>query len=85
MLTDASVIHIVRACWRVSRPTGLNAWFRVIVEHGTGKSFTQADNADWPAITCPILEALFRPRRRDTRLKNLCNPAEAGSPRRRYA
>jgi hypothetical protein len=31
----------------------------MIVEQGTGKSFKRADNAHWPTVTRPILEAFF--------------------------
>jgi hypothetical protein len=40
----------------------LNPWFRQIVEHGTGKSFRQEDNEDWPSAARPILEAFFHAR-----------------------
>lgn len=40
----------------------LNRWFREIVEQGTGKTFTPADNADWTRVTRPIVEAFFHAR-----------------------
>ena len=40
----------------------LNPWFKSIVEQGTGKVFKPADNADWTAVTRPILEAFFHAR-----------------------
>ncbi len=40
----------------------LNPWFLQIVEAGTGKQFTPADNADWPRVTRPIVEAFFHAR-----------------------
>ena len=40
----------------------LNRWFRDIIDQGTGKVFTPADNADWTAVTRPIVEAFFHAR-----------------------
>jgi hypothetical protein len=40
----------------------LNPWFIQIVESGTGKSFKLEDNARWPEVTRPILEAFFHAR-----------------------
>jgi hypothetical protein len=40
----------------------LNPWFLQIVEEGTGRQFTPADNADWPLVTRPIVEAFFHAR-----------------------
>ncbi len=40
----------------------LNPWFVGIVQSGTGKEFTQADNARWTEVTRPILEAFFHAR-----------------------
>ena len=51
--------RIVRVLESLAPDRPLNLWFRLIVEQGTGKSFKQSDNADWPAVTRPILEAFF--------------------------
>jgi hypothetical protein len=40
----------------------LNQWFMQIVGEGTAKEFTQSDNANWLAVTRPILEAFFHAR-----------------------
>jgi hypothetical protein len=40
----------------------LNPWFIQIVESGTGKSFKLEDNARWPEVTRPIVEAFFHAR-----------------------
>ena len=40
----------------------LNPWFRAIIEDGTQKTFTPADNQEWLSITRPILEAFFHAR-----------------------
>jgi hypothetical protein len=40
----------------------LNKWFTEIVKQGTGKTFTLKDNANWTAITRPMLEAFFHAR-----------------------
>ena len=55
-------IRIVRALESLAHDRPLNPWFRLIVEQGTGKSFKPADNADWTAVTRPILEAFFHAR-----------------------
>jgi hypothetical protein len=40
----------------------LNSWFLEIVEAGTCRKFEPQDNARWPAVTRPILEAFFHAR-----------------------
>ncbi len=40
-------------------PPILNPWFMEIVLRGTGKEFEAAHNADWAAVTRPIVEAFF--------------------------
>lgn len=40
----------------------LNRWFTEIVQSGTGKTFQLEDNACWPEVTRPILEAFFHAR-----------------------
>ena len=40
----------------------LNSWFMNIVDQGTGKEFRPEDNANWLAVTRPILEAYFHAR-----------------------
>jgi hypothetical protein len=40
----------------------LNPWFVQIVESGTGKEFQSEDNARWPEVTRPIVEAFFHAR-----------------------
>ena len=53
------IVHVLESL-APERP--LNLWFRQIVEQGTGKSFGQEDNKDWPRATRPILEAFFHAR-----------------------
>ena len=59
---QSETVRIVRVVESLAPDRSLNPWFRLIVEQGTGKSFTQSDNADWPAVTRPILEAFFHAR-----------------------
>lgn len=40
----------------------LHPWFVQIVQAGTGKTFRPEDNARWPEVTRPILEAFFHAR-----------------------
>jgi hypothetical protein len=40
----------------------LNRWFLEIVDQGTGRVFSNDQNADWPRHTRPILEAFFHAR-----------------------
>jgi hypothetical protein len=37
----------------------LNAWFRTIVDEGTGKAFEPEHNQRWLEVTRPIVEAFF--------------------------
>ena len=39
-----------------------NPWFMQIIKEGTGKTFAQEDNQNWPAVTRPIIEAFFHAR-----------------------
>lgn len=55
-------MRIVRVLESLAPDRPLNIWFRMIVDQGTGKSFRPADNADWPTVTRPILEAFFHTR-----------------------
>ena len=55
----ARIVHVLESL-APDRP--LNPWFRQIVEHGTGRSFRQEDNADWTRVTRPMLEAFFHAR-----------------------
>ena len=59
---QGETVRIVRGLESLAPDRPLNPWFRLIVEQGTGKSFTQADNADWTTVTRPILEAFFHAR-----------------------
>ena len=54
--------RIVRLLEELAPDRPLNAWFRQIVEEGTGKAFGPNDHADWVRITRPILEAFFHAR-----------------------
>lgn len=38
---------------------GLNEWFLLIVNEGTGKEFKIEDNMEWLKVTRPILEGFF--------------------------
>jgi hypothetical protein len=40
----------------------LNTWFDEIIREGTGKEFDPGDNANWTAVTRPMLEAFFHAR-----------------------
>jgi hypothetical protein len=53
---------IVRLLASLAPDRPLNPWFLQIVEDGTGKRFTPADNANWPGVTRPIVEAFFHAR-----------------------
>jgi len=57
-----TTVRIVRVLESLAPDRPLNPWFRMIVEHGTGKSFNPDDNADSPTVTRPILEAFFHTR-----------------------
>src|SRR5438093_1059244 len=57
-----TTVRIVRVLESLAPDRPFNAWFRMIVEQGTGKSFKPADNAHWPTVTRPILEAFFHAR-----------------------
>lgn len=59
---QGETMRIVRVLESLSPERPLNPWFRLIVEQGTGKSFTPAANADWTATTRPIVEAFFHAR-----------------------
>ncbi len=50
---------IVRMLQSFAPDRRLNPWFLQIVEAGTGKRFTQEDDAEWAPMTRPILEAFF--------------------------
>jgi hypothetical protein len=54
--------RIVRALESLAPDRPLNSWFRQIVEQGTGRTFRAEDNANWTAVTRPILEAFFHAR-----------------------
>jgi len=53
---------LVRLLASLAPDRPLNAWFLQIVQEGTGKQFMPADNADWPRVTRPIVEAFFHAR-----------------------
>lgn len=53
---------IVRWLASLAPDRTLNPWFLQIVEEGTGKQFTPADNADWPRVTRPIMKAFVHAR-----------------------
>jgi len=40
----------------------LNPWFCESVAQGTGRTFQDQDNANWTAVTRPMLEAFFHAR-----------------------
>ena len=46
-----TTVRIVRVLESLAPDRPLNPWFRMIVEHGTGKSFNPDDNADSPTVT----------------------------------
>jgi hypothetical protein len=64
----------------------LHAWFREIVDAGTGRRFTPDDNASWTRATRPILEAFFHARFfldmavRYARVEAPPNPLPSGYP-----
>lgn len=57
-----ATIEIVTRLQALAPDRPLNEWFMQIVHEGTGKEFTQSDNANWLAVTRPILEAFFHAR-----------------------
>lgn len=54
--------EIVRVLQELAPDQPLHRWFLEIVEQGTGRDFEVQHNADWTAITRPILEAFFHAR-----------------------
>ncbi|MFN9249300.1 MAG: hypothetical protein ACK6DS_19760, partial [Planctomycetota bacterium] len=52
-----TTIRIVELLQSVVPGRELNPWFSRIVQDGTGKQFTMADNARWLEATRPIVEA----------------------------
>ncbi|MFN6205505.1 MAG: hypothetical protein ACK49R_03575 [Planctomycetota bacterium] len=52
-----TTIRIVELLQSVVPGRELNPWFSRIVQDGTGKQFTMADNARWLVATRPIVEA----------------------------
>jgi hypothetical protein len=57
-----TTIEIVARLQALAPDRPLNEWFMRIVREGTGKAFSPSDNADWLAVTRPILEAFFHAR-----------------------
>jgi hypothetical protein len=55
-------LAIVAALEKLMPDRPLTAWFREIVEEGTGKSFTLEHNQRWTTETRPIVEAFFHAR-----------------------
>jgi hypothetical protein len=54
--------EIVRVLEELAPDRPLHRWFLEIVDAGTGKTFDPQHNADWTAVTRPILEAFFHAR-----------------------
>jgi hypothetical protein len=54
--------EIVRVLTELVPDRPLHRWFRDLVAAGTGKEFDPQHNADWTAVTRPILEAFFHAR-----------------------
>jgi hypothetical protein len=57
-----TTIDIVARLQALAPDRPLNQWFMQIVREGTGKEFGLSDNANWLAVTRPILEAFFHAR-----------------------
>jgi hypothetical protein len=57
-----TTIEIVSRLQALAPDRPLNHWFMQIIREGTGKEFRQSDNANWVAVTRPILEAFFHAR-----------------------
>jgi len=54
--------QIVVALQSLAPERNLNREFSDIIREGTGKVFSLEDNANWPAVTRPIVEAFFHAR-----------------------
>jgi len=59
---QAETLHIVRVLESLALDRPLNPWFCEIVGQGTGRTFQDQDNANWTAVTRPMLEAFFHAR-----------------------
>lgn len=57
-----TTVEIVARLQALAPERPLNEWFLEIVHAGTGKEFTTSDNANWLAVTRPIVEAFFHAR-----------------------
>ncbi len=55
-------LQIVEALEDVNPKSGINPWFRQIINEGTGHEFKPEANASWLTSTRPILEAFFHAR-----------------------
>ena len=55
-------LEIVKTLQSLLPGKPLNEWFLQIVREGTGKEFSARDNAQWLAVTRPLLEAFFHAR-----------------------
>jgi hypothetical protein len=55
-------VEIVKVLRSLAPEQSLDRWFEQIVAEGTGKSFDSNDNAKWPEVTRPIVEAFFHAR-----------------------
>ncbi len=55
-------LEIVKALQSLLPETTMNKWFLEIVKEGTGKEFKFEDNANWSAVTRPMIEAFFHAR-----------------------
>jgi hypothetical protein len=76
--------EVVRVLEDLAAGRPLHRWFREIVDAGTGKEFDLQHNAQWTAVTRPILEAFFHARYflemavRYAHLKEPPNPLPSG-------
>ncbi len=57
-----NTLAIVAELQQLAPARELHGWFREIIDSGTGKTFTVADNKNWLPVTRPILEAFFHAR-----------------------
>ena len=53
---------IVRRLHALAPDCQLHPWFLGIVSEGTGHVFAESDNAEWPTMARPVVEAFFHAR-----------------------
>ena len=57
-----TTLAIVRRLHALAPDCQLHPWFLGIVSDGTGHVFAESDNAEWPTMARPVVEAFFHAR-----------------------